>query len=525
MTKRSFQISNNAIDDIMTQQTGVIKKAWLESIMNSVDADATEITFDIDEQRTKIYDNGNSISEEQIERTFQKFGAPQSADENKEFGRFRMGRGQMFAFGTNIWRIKNKYLVVDIENETTTVTLPECTDTSSEAIISNDGDTYELDTAGMDFVMLDAEQYNAGTSIEIQHYQTIDDVDDTVDEFRQYIKYIPWMHDVGVTVNDTEILAEPDVIKETELAWYIEEIKQYGTNSSVYNKGAYVDDFNLGPVSVAVLSKGELDVTISRTDILDTDDYWQNIKHEHRDVVVAELKKKNNPSRRQRQWMLRQAAEDSDILSELKTKEFIKDVNGNSHSISDVTNEEIGFAPGDDKLAQKTMKRTGTIILDEKQKSAFDELVQSAKTRVQQSNISEYTDIIGDKLKYEMKEVPREQLSKRRKTNLGILSSALEDVGITLDVKAGYSNHKQVWQDDSDTLYIHKDDLNENRQRIATEVFFQAVIVGSHDGETMSSLNEDYNLKSSVYQVASGLEYHADCDLPTAQYRILNGHY
>lgn len=509
----------------MTQQTGVIKKAWLEAIMNSVDADATTIDFDITEERTIITDDGNSISEQQIDKAFKEFGAPQSESESKEFGRFRMGRGQMFAFGRNIWRIEDNYLIVDIENDTAEVTLQDCTDQSSNAIIANDGDTYELNTEGNDFVILDAEQYGGGTEIEMQHYKQIDDLHNTVREFKEYVKYIPWMHDVEVSINGTEVDASPEVVEETELAWYIEESQGFGTNSSVYNKGAYVDDFNLGPKQLGVLSKGELDVTISRTDVLDTDPYWQNIQDEHKSIVLDELCDTDGLASHQKKWLLSEASEDPSVLQSIKNKRFIEDVNGNNHTLQSLSNESIGFAPSSDDLAKKTMKRTGTIILQDTIKNAFDNLIDSAQTEVHESNINEYADLVKDELKHEMKKIRFDSLSKRRKTSLEYLRKALNDVGFRLDIEAGYSNHKRVWKDENNTVFIHRDELNQKRQKIATSLFFQVVAVASHNGETITSMNEDYSLKNDVYQAMSGTKFDSECDFATAQCRIMNGRY
>jgi len=274
----------------MTQQTGVIEKAYLESVMNSVDANATEYEIDISEDKTVINDDGESMTEDEVQKYFKTFGLDDDDIENKEFGRFRMGRGQIFTFGLNIWRAKENYMVVDLDNDQAEVTLPHCTDTSDESIIEiGESDLYTLNTEGLSYALLNAEEYSNGLEIELQHYNPIEDVEETVEEFKKLAKYVSWLHDIEVVVNGEEVYNEPDVIEETELAYYASVEESIKTKSHVYNKGAYVDDFSLGPRLIEVITKADLDVTLDRTDILETDEYWQEIKEEHKSVTSFAL--------------------------------------------------------------------------------------------------------------------------------------------------------------------------------------------------------------------------------------------
>lgn len=527
MPKRKFQATEGLLHDVMRKQSGVIEKAYLEALMNSVDANATEFQISISEDKTVITDNGDSMTKEEVETYFEQFGLKDSDIQDKEFGKFRMGRGQIFNFGTNIWRAKENYMVVDLDNDQTEVSLPHCTDQSDQSIIElNNSDFYTLDTEGLSYALLDAEEYVSGLEIEVLHYNPLDDVEDTVKEFKKLAKYVSWLHDIEVVVNGEEVYNEPEVIEETELAYYASVEESMRTNSPVYNKGAYVDDFNLGPRSIEVITKSDLDVTLDRTDILDSDQYWQDIKEEHRSVTAFALIEDEELTQRETKWLVKRAADSRPILESIKDKPLFQSIDGDYYTLEEINNKKIGFADMDDSVAEEAMSRGGVTMIREGMQDSINELISSNNQEASNIEVKNYKDIVDQELKFEMKETPDHKLSKRRLKNLNLIRGALKDLGFTfLDVNAGYSNHKNVWKDDDDNLYIHKDFLNSKQQMLATKVIQQVVIVAAHDGETMTSMDENYSHARNFYKAISGTQIGADADYGTVQRRMLQGKY
>lgn len=525
MPQRKFKATEGLLSDVMRKQSGVIEKAWLEALMNGVDANASEIHFEIDEKSTHYWDDGDSMTQSEVEQYFEQFGLKDSDIEDKEFGKFRMGRGQIFNFGLNIWRAKENYMVVSLDDKKAEVHLPDCTEKEDESVLAREGDLYRLDTSGLSYAMLGAEHIDEGIDITVKHYNPINDLDDTLSEFRKLAKYVPWVHGVDVFINGDEIESKPDLIEETDSAWFAEGDSNYYDRSHVYNKGAFVDTFDIGPKSLTVISKDDLDVTLDRTDILDTDDYWDEIKDEYEGVVVSYLSGQDDMSTRQRNWLLEKAAESQSVLQSVKDTPLLEDATGDILTIEQAAGERIGFSSTDDAVAQDAMDRGSAVMLNESHEDSFKKLAKSSHTAPSASNIDPYSEIVDKSLAFEMKEVSYSDLSKRRKKNLDIIDAALHDLGFNCEVCAGYSNHKNVWKDDNGTVFVHKDYLNSSKNKLATEVMQNVVIVASHDGETMSSLDENYSLKSSVYKTISGLQFAADTDYPTVQQRILDSQY
>ena len=118
--------------DVIKRQAGSLKKAILEGTMNSVEAGATEIDINFMAERSSleqleaknpspallsIYDDGIGIqTKEELVKHFETFGQPHEANENVIWKQFRMGRGQMFAFGKNNWRTSTFQMMVDVDN-------------------------------------------------------------------------------------------------------------------------------------------------------------------------------------------------------------------------------------------------------------------------------------------------------------------------------------------------------------------------------------------------------------------------
>lgn len=103
--------------DLILHQAGTIEKACVEGIMNSIDAGASEISVEIDEHTIQIKNNGKGFqSLQEIRDWFGTIGFEHSPEEAKRFGRFRMGRGQLFKYGKNHWRSNTFALEVDIRS-------------------------------------------------------------------------------------------------------------------------------------------------------------------------------------------------------------------------------------------------------------------------------------------------------------------------------------------------------------------------------------------------------------------------
>jgi len=525
MPNRKFKATEGLLHDVMRKQSGVIEKAWLEALMNSVDANATEFRLSVTENESVISDDGDSMTEEQVDQYFEQFGLKDSDIQDKDFGKFRMGRGQIFNFGVNVWRAKENYMVVSLDSEKTTVDLPDCTDTDDESIIDQDGETYTVNTEGLSYALLDAKAIDSGLHISVQHYQPISNLDNTIDEFKELAQYVGWFHDVEVYVNDELLDEKPEVIEETELAYYIEGKERYYNDATVYNIGAKVDSFDLGPGGVDIISKSDLDVTLDRTDILDTDPYWTELQKEHKVVNAKHLASRDNLGVKDRNWLVEQSCDSKAIMELIADKPLFKTLDGDMLTVAELQNEKIGFASVDDEVAKDAMSRGQVVMLDEKHKSSFKELQSSAGSKVSGATLKEYEDIIDEELQFEMKETPDHELSKRRRKHLAILRSALSDLGLNNDIKAGYSNHKEIWKDQDGTVFIHKESLNCKRQELATHILQKTVVVAAHDGETMTSLEEDYSLNRNFYKAVSGSRIGASDNYAGVQNKILNSKY
>lgn len=102
---------------VISSQSGTPGKALLEGIMNSIDAGATQVIIDVNDDGFTVSDDGAGFESKQtIIDFFGTFGKPHS-EGDATYGKYRMGRGQMMSFGANVWRSGAFRMEVDIKNK------------------------------------------------------------------------------------------------------------------------------------------------------------------------------------------------------------------------------------------------------------------------------------------------------------------------------------------------------------------------------------------------------------------------
>jgi hypothetical protein len=153
------------------------------------------------------------------------------------------------------------------------------------------------------------------------------------------------------------------------------------------------------------------------------------------------------------------------------------------------------------------------------------EFSKKAQTAIEESSLKSYDELVDDELAFEMTERNEDDLSKTRRKNLERIRLALSDLGFREDVKPGYSNHRDVWTDGEDTLFLDKDFLNMSKQDVATELLYQAIRGAAHDGDSRPGFNEDYGFNRQFYRLANGDNFGSDANLPEVQQKLLNGRY
>lgn len=232
------------------RQAGSLAKAILEGIMNSVDARATECRIYLNEDNSQltIVDDGSGIIKKQhIEKFFETFGQPHDEKEGKIFGTFRMGRGQMFAYGVNKWRTGPWQMLVDAKNR------------------------------GLDYDLIKQPRTIKGCEILIELYNKLSpsDEQETETRIRQWAKYAP----INVFWNDDQLSVDPADEKwdhETDEAY----IRLNKTGAlSLCNLGIHTMDiaqYHYGTGGV-VVTKQQIKVNFARNDVQSDCPVWKKI--------------------------------------------------------------------------------------------------------------------------------------------------------------------------------------------------------------------------------------------------------
>lgn len=257
--QRKFRASNNLIMITIKDQAGTVAKAVLEAVMNSIDAGAKNISVSVSATNISITDDGRGFTEEGVKTFFEEFGMEHDLDEegistDARFGTFRIGRGQLFAFGSNLWRSNTLSMDVDIQSR------------------------------GLDYTFTKGLEQQPGCSIEVSLYDALSlhEVRSTIDEITRFCRYV----EHNLLVNGEAVSVDPkkekwDVINDDV---YIRRKDDSGNRwrgggLDVYQQGVFVENISshVYGVSGTVLIRKPIKLNTARNQIIRNKPGWRKI--------------------------------------------------------------------------------------------------------------------------------------------------------------------------------------------------------------------------------------------------------
>ncbi len=348
----AFQMHPKLLYDIICRQAGTLSKAILEGVMNSGDAEATECRITVTNNQVIIVDNGRGIKErEQIEKWFATFGQPHTEEEKKKWGAFRMGRGQMFAFGVNTWKTGTFRIAVDFK---------DCSEGQ----------------AGFD--LFEGQTAYEGCCIRIILYEKLlpSELAETERTLRQWCKYTPF----NVYLNDSLISTDPETL---EWDYTLPEayIKLQKTGElSIYNLGVHTMDMSNRRFGTGgnVVSRKQLKVNFARNDVQSDCPVWKKVKPLIDQYATARNLKSKSLDEGSRKRLVDQA-----LRCELPWVDFCEQrvltaVNGRQYSPRQVSESSykygnrISAAPKGHPLGDKLFQQKVAFILADETLERFE---------------------------------------------------------------------------------------------------------------------------------------------------------
>lgn len=304
---RQFRMHPELLWSVIEAQAGTVEKALLEGVMNAVDAGASSVDIRLNPESFEISDNGRGFgSRAEIEQFFEVFGTPHQ-EGDATYGRFRMGRGQLFSFASTVWRSSTHQMTVDIK------------------------------TNGLSYKLEETPDSYPGCEINGTWYSRLGD--DDLHRLKAELRLLcAWMqidvHSNGECISKRVDDAEWDI--ETEDAF----IKFGGSGGlAVYNLGALVRVYGADRfgVSGTVVSKKQLQINFARNDILvNKCGVWRRVREilKSKWGELARLRKLDDSQRH----ALIQAILSKEFPLELALKaRLLIDATGKQRSIADLT--------------------------------------------------------------------------------------------------------------------------------------------------------------------------------------------
>ena len=314
---RKFKMHPDLLFSVIHSQAGTHEKALLEGTMNTVDAGATECVIEIDSNGYSIRDNGKGFaSKEEVDLFFETFGTPHK-EGDATYGRFRMGRGQLFAFSSTVWRTNTFEMSVDIKKD------------------------------GLDYKFTENLPAIDGCEIKGKWYDRLKDVElfNIMKEFEKLVKYMQ----IPVILNGKNIS-----LKAEDQKWdYKEEDFFIKTNQnqntlSVYNMGSLVAHYPASRFGVGgtVVTKKALQVNFARNDVLVSQcALWKKIHKKLQEIMGIETAKKSALTDFERSALLDAVLNKEILMGEVINKGLILDVSGKKLTFANLLKKDtIAFS-------------------------------------------------------------------------------------------------------------------------------------------------------------------------------------
>ncbi len=281
--KRAFRMHTKLLHDVILRQAGSLEKGILEGVMNSVDAGSSICDIKIEPTRITISDDGKGIqSIQEVETWFEVFGQPHEENEGKIFGTFRMGRGQMFAYGLNKWKTGPFEMEIDIRDK------------------------------GLDYSLKQVKKSHPGCSIEIELYTSIGHAgaSDAVRQLSRWCRYVDPAIDIRINGETVNVgLAQEKWDHVTEEAY----IRLSQSNDlPLYNLGIHTMDLSTWTYGTGgvVVTRKNVKVNFARNEIMSTCPVWQKIKPFLVEKSQEKIAKTKRLTETQRKTILRELGRD-----------------------------------------------------------------------------------------------------------------------------------------------------------------------------------------------------------------------
>ena len=486
-TNKRLVPHENLLYDVILRQAGTLSKAILEGVMNSVDAGGTRIDVTLSANQIVISDDGVGFkNEKEIDEWFAQFGTPHEVDEHDNsvdarYGRFRMGRGQLFAFGSNTWQTNKFKMDVDIKNK------------------------------GLDFVVNEYKKdQHRGCKVTVNLYDSLAAFEllQTEKEIMKFCKYV----DVDLYLNGTQINSDP-----TTLTWdyetddgYIQVISSGEGNTNSYRAGRGVDIYQQGVfvetvsqydvgVGGVLVTKLPLKLNFARNSVMrSTCPRWKRMYALLKESGVKEVRKKTNLNTSERAAMIDQLRSGELYYHNACSMRLFLDAQGKTWSSGQIKNAYgsksrfilspakkllVTFSKVNDRIGDKVMQENKALVLDEclleQWECEPDEFIEDVLKQFEYSHKynMEYQPLnkIDTNKDVSCQVIDDKDLTPRQRMVLGILNNTSwymwrafyrvnEHRGHRI-IRAGKSNYARAWTDGSTYVAIN---IEEIKSRIST---------------------------------------------------------
>lgn len=250
---RKFSVHPAIIYNLIVAQAGTLGKSVIECAMNSIDAQATKLDIQADRKGLRIQDDGQGFrSRKEIEDWFEVFGFPHDDEsDHRVYGKFGIGRGQLWSFCSTVWRTGTFKMDVDIK------------------------------ARGLDYQLIENLDPIKGVLIEGKFYTPLTTLE--LSNFEKEVAELARYAQIPISLNGKTLNKSPAKEKwdfETDDAW----IKvTEGGQLAVYNLGMLVrrySSYTFGCGGVVVTKPGvRLALNMARNDVLVAEcQVWKRIR-------------------------------------------------------------------------------------------------------------------------------------------------------------------------------------------------------------------------------------------------------